>query len=635
MIKKLTKLFSVILAVMLAFTCVACDGCDEAGSVDVSLKTPGTVKANTNGGAVVETDNYFYFVNGVTASNADNDYGDPVKGSIMVVDKTDFSKQEIVVPKIVSSEDMGAGIYVYDGYIYYGTTTTKKDTNGNISYGTLEFQKAKVDGSGVEEIMIIDGLNTQFRFVKASDVVYLVYAVNETVDGATVTDIYCVNTANGNSNKIVDNAASVMFADNADANDAVVFYTVIEKNADTDQNLSFNKVYAYVAGDASAKCVLTGQKDDGEEVLTGYVADVMLSVSYIKNGYVFVTVPALSTLTSQKVVAYTVDELFDTTTAQKDKGTVIVNTEAYQHSVFTTIDGDAYYAFSNNTYSGIAKGSLTSDVFVLVSDIAAAKIIGVEDGYVYFLDSENYLYCVKADENEPQEKIQITLGVVNTSWYAPEITNGYLFYTDASETGNDYLKAIKLDGLNLAFTDGSDVEQEKETELWSLKQDKIIALGKYTDADKAREFSAKLVEFQGKAYDDSMRVDVRKEDGELNKVDGKVVHKDFVAIEEAYNALTDAQKDNLTDEIKNAYSLFLRCQEVNNILAPLEGFNKDADKTDAEWVDVIKDVKSKINKFISDNSDFESVFNMVDNNLLWEYYGNSKVQGALDWLNNK
>ncbi len=633
MIKKLTKLFSVILAVMLAFACVACAGCDEGGSVEVSLTSPGAVKTATNGGAVVETDKYFYFVNGVTASNADNDYGTPVKGSIMVVDKADLKKQEIVVPKIVSSEDMNAGIYVYGDYIYYGTTTTKKDTDGNIAYGMLEFQKAKINGEGVEEVALIEGLNTEFRFVEKSGVVYLVYAVVETVDSVAVTDIYCLNTSNGESKKVVDDAASCMFVDNANISNAVVLFTKTVKDSVTNQALSYNEVYAYVAGDADAKKVLTGKKD-GNDSKTGFVSDVMLSISYIKNGYVFVTVPASSTLTSQKVIAYTFAELFQTAD-QKNKGEEVINTSSYQHAYFTTLDGDSYYTYSDNTYSGIVKGKLNSDEFVLVSDVSATKVIGVDNGYVYYLDSENYINCVKANEVEPEDKIQITLGAVNTSWYAPEISNGYLFYTDASATGNDYLKAIKLADLNLAFEDDTDVKQDKETETWSLKQDNIIALGKYTDADVAEVFSAKLVEFQGKAYNEGMRVDVRDDEGNLIKDNGKVVHKDFPAIENEYNALTDAQKDLLSDEIKNAYSLFIRCQQVNNILAPLEGFNSDTTKTDAEWKTKVETAKSAINKFIADNADFESVFNMVDNNLLWEYYGNSKVEGALDWLNNK
>ena len=636
MIKKLTKLFSVILAVMLAFACVACDGCDEGGSVEVSLTSPGAVETATNGGAVVETEKYFYFVNGVTASNADNDYGTPVKGSIMVVDKTNFKKQEIVVPKIVSSEDMNAGIYVYGDYIYYGTTTTKKDTDGDIAYGTLEFQKAKINGEGVEEITLVEGLNTEFRFVEKSGVVYLVYAVAETVDNVVLMDIYCLDTSNGENKKVVDDAASCMFVDNANISNAVVLFTKTVKDSVTNQALSYNEVYAYVAGDADAKKVLTGQKDSGTNK-TGFVSDVMLSISYIKNGYVFVTVPALSTLTSQKVIAYTFTELFQTAD-QKDKGNEVINTSSYQHAYFTTLDGDAYYTYSDNTYSGIAKGKLNSDAFVLVSNVSATKIVGEYNGYVYYLDSENYINCVKANEVNPEDKIQITLGAVNTSWYAPEISNGYLFYTDASATGNDYLKAIKLADLNLAFEgEGIDVEQDKETEAWSLKQENIIALGKYTDADVAEVFSAKLVEFQGKAYNEGMRVDVRDDEGNLitDEETGKVIHKDFPAVEKEYNALTDAQKDLLSDEIKNAYSLFIRCQQVNNILAPLEGFNSDKDKTDAEWKTKVETAKSAINKFIADNADFESVFHMVDNNLLWEYYGNSKVEGALDWLNNK
>ena len=58
MIKKMLKVLSVVLALALSLSLFACR--EEQGSTDVQLKTPGAVISN--GGAVIETENYFYFI---------------------------------------------------------------------------------------------------------------------------------------------------------------------------------------------------------------------------------------------------------------------------------------------------------------------------------------------------------------------------------------------------------------------------------------------------------------------------------------------------------------------------------------------------------------------------------------------
>ena len=38
-----------------------------------------------------------------------------------------------------------------------------------------------------------------------------------------------------------------------------------------------------------------------------------------------------------------------------------------------------------------------------------------------------------------------------------------------------------------------------------------------------------------------------------------------------------------------------------------------------------------MNAYMDDYANYKDVFNMLDNNLMWEYWGNSDVQGAKDW----
>ena len=48
----------------------------------------------SNGGFVVGVGNYYYFINGVEQSTADNTYGTPVKGALQRILKSDAEKGE-------------------------------------------------------------------------------------------------------------------------------------------------------------------------------------------------------------------------------------------------------------------------------------------------------------------------------------------------------------------------------------------------------------------------------------------------------------------------------------------------------------------------------------------------------------
>lgn len=613
MTKKTLKIFTVILAVMLAFAVAGCTDKGNAGTTDVSLKTPGATVSNN--GAVSETENYFYFVNGQVDAAADNEYGTPVKGSIAVVAKNNLAKSEIVVPKIISGEDYGAGIFVYGDYVYYGTTTTKKDADGKVATDVLEFQKAKLDGSGVEEILDVTGLDTEYRFVKNGENVYLLY-----VDGSA---IYCVDVATKNTTTVSENASAYVWAENNDnASVAIVYTENVKKYADDEdstENEAYNNVYAYKAGEAEGKVVLTG-----EMKYNGISSDATLSVTAIKAGYVFVKVtPANNTVNTAKTYAVKVADIygFDYKNTKTNLTNVVLNDNVAAAYIVSL--NEIYYV-SGET---IVKGSLlkSADTVVPVAKVGASVILGVDGGYVYYVADDSVIARVKMNETVIETEQTLT-GVANISWFSAVMTGDYIFWSDSAEDGTQYMKALNYKTI----VDGDfDVETEDDVTTSTLKKEKIVSLGIMTDDDIVYGFEARLSAFKEDCYDVNQKLNVRDEEGNLTlDANGKIYNADFAKMQAEYNALTSAQKKLISDEGVKTYDYFERALAANNILVKLDGYIEakrinDTTKTDAEWKALAQEVKNGIDKIL-EADDGEDIMNLADGNLMWEYYDSTE-----------
>ena len=111
-------------------------GCNEGNykgdKLDyVSSETDGV----SNGGFVVEKDNYVYFINGAEDYTASNKYGEVTKGALMRIAKSDlddskYQNAEVVVPMLFVAQNFNSGIYIYGDYVYYATPTTDKNLSG-------------------------------------------------------------------------------------------------------------------------------------------------------------------------------------------------------------------------------------------------------------------------------------------------------------------------------------------------------------------------------------------------------------------------------------------------------------------------------------------------------------------------
>ena len=110
--KLLAKIVCMMLVLALGIaTLVGCSDSEWSGKV--TLKNSGAVLSN--GGFVADTENYIYFINGIGDSTSNNKMGEPLKGALMVADKNDLTKSEIVVPKLMVASDYNMGVFIDNG----------------------------------------------------------------------------------------------------------------------------------------------------------------------------------------------------------------------------------------------------------------------------------------------------------------------------------------------------------------------------------------------------------------------------------------------------------------------------------------------------------------------------------------
>lgn len=191
--KFLTGIVLFVLAAALC-VCAACAG-KSWNESDVTLKDWGAVIEND--GFIAETENYVYYINGVAENSSNNEFGTPVKGSLVAAKKADIENGSdkiercIVVPKLFVAADFNMGVFIYGDYVYYMTPTTDKNSSGDISYNEMEFARTKLDGTDTKTYIKIGAPGDQYRIVQKSGTVYLV--INDTVNSRLV----CYNTKSG------------------------------------------------------------------------------------------------------------------------------------------------------------------------------------------------------------------------------------------------------------------------------------------------------------------------------------------------------------------------------------------------------------------------------------------------------
>lgn len=253
-----TKIICAGVAAVVATGVALAAGCSPYNK-GVSLKyTPSEVTATSNGGFAVEKDGYIYFINSPENNTANNDYGTPVRGSIMRIsvdnlDNGNYNAAETLVPKIAyTTKYESTGIFVYGDYIYYGTPSTKRNSNGNIQTDSLEMRRTKLDGTDLKKEVFVTfpSADYDYRFVEVDGVVYLMYVVEgETLYGESSgkRNLHSYNTETGTDTLLAYGITSYLF-DAEDKTNPRVYYTMNVFQYDGGTNIAdYDQVYTVTA----------------------------------------------------------------------------------------------------------------------------------------------------------------------------------------------------------------------------------------------------------------------------------------------------------------------------------------------------------------------------------------------------
>ncbi len=518
------KIFvKIAVCVMALLMVVGVVGCKKTEWPGTSMKNWGAIDAtvSADGGFIGETENYYYFINGVADNADDNTFGAPVKGALMAVDKTDLTKAEVVVPKLFAAGDYTAGVYIFgdetNGYVYYGTPSTDKNNAGNIANDELTFMRSKLDGSATDEFFTVDSLAVKYKFVEEGSKVYLLYydeaetalKCYDTVSGSTTVIAKTDDTTNVKTDGEYQTLSSYTFTETGE----VLFTTAIftdeyfEANTSNRGTAAFNRVYKYRAGDAVNGAFAGTLLYDGKGATA--TQDKTYAITLATDDYVFYTETDYTSAATTYATSVT-----DWTVKQEIKQTdLVVNTTVFVslNEVYYANDGVAYKAdlTAKNSAQPVAKSAnLSQPLFV-------------EGNELYFLDANNGVSRVELN-NADADEVAVSDVAIVTAWYKYEIITDsvgdkYFVYCDGTDVSKTYLRYVKLtdtyekkdvddDGEDDYFyLDGNDVfgkmlpEHEAQVAI-----DKINAIGT-ADIDYEKDdngnVTAEAVEDARAAYD--------------------------------------------------------------------------------------------------------------------------------------
>ncbi len=566
--KIVAKIICVLLVVSLAIAGLV--GCAEPKwEGTVTLKNSGAVVKNGNGGFIAETENYIYFINGQESSTANNLMGTPIKGALMVADKNDPSKSEIVVPKLMVASDYNSGVFIDGGYAYYGTPNVEKDSSGDVASYQLMFMRTKLDGSGeTDSYFTLDAISSEYRIVKTSAGVCVYYYEDSAIK--------CYNTATKKETTIIktDDKADeftldkYFFLKTSEIDDVVAYFTATVYATKHDENAAqnsgyarteanYNRIYAIKAGVNTPELVIDGSKNTESDT-----DDVKYAITLIDDGFVFFSATNNS---SVKNYALTLADSYDyakwETATQIENADYLLNT-----NLFISLD-NAIVMGENKIYKTtlLTKDAMTKKPILEKESVNKLLFVRNEAGvdYLYYYDELSQIskIDITSDSDEVKE-IRISEAGVLTTWYAPEIIKigteqkDCLFYCDGTSVGKAYIKYVDL-GAEVKEEDSDD---DGVNDLSYLDIDQIKSIGKIKTDDMVAIFEYKIGKLEEKLPEGGLGLDEEKDAEFLAEYD---------KIKDEYDALPTTIKNKVDadylDDIKKAIEVVEKYKELDGI----------------------------------------------------------------------
>ncbi len=279
MLKKLTKIFGLLLVALLAAGIIFSASCSYYSFRGLDYED-GVGEVSSQGGFLVEKGDYVYFVNGDASYTESNKYGRPVRGSLMRISKADiaarnYTNADTVVPLLMYSGSKDAGLFIYGDYVYYTTPGTERNSDGEVLNSRLDFKRSKLDGTETMKgrYLQLESNTDEYRYVQVDGVVYILYVVvgEQLYDDmdATATNIHSFNTETEEDTVLAYDVDSYMF-DDEDVTNPRIYYTMSVKNYYADSTYSYNQVYTVTADAVEDE---ENPRYEGLENITGWITE--------------------------------------------------------------------------------------------------------------------------------------------------------------------------------------------------------------------------------------------------------------------------------------------------------------------------------------------------------------------------
>lgn len=416
--------------IVLACLCVAVlvfSACNKSFKQKAVTAVPADAVVTGNGGKSVKVGNYLYFVNGyVGDTDVDNTFGTPYKSAIFRVQLNEDGSIkagtcERIAPKNVVDTSTKGGIYVYNGWIYYATPNTEKDKTGTVNTTYLDFFRTKLDASLTEKIWTIEGRNTDYAFYEGR----LVYVLNNS--------LYSVDVETKKETVLIDGkltTAKLIRGADGTFKDYIVYTRALP---DELKNESYNQLCIIKADGSDNKVLIDGDtydetKTDIKNIFTIGLLDIVVSnesltlyytKSYTTGGSSVSVGTYCYMLNGSKTFDKAQEKRISTSSLSGivpigyEQGVLVtensmVNKYGYQQAEIEKliersvtvrfVEGDYVYYTETSSATALYRFPLNGDgveekVFSTTGISTTGNMFDVQDGYVYFIDTEyNYLY---------------------------------------------------------------------------------------------------------------------------------------------------------------------------------------------------------------------------------------------------
>lgn len=401
--KKLFLVVTVFALVAILATClVACNKGFKWHSVGGG---DATAEVKSNGGYVVKQGNYLYFINGYVGLDENNDFGTPVKQSIVRVEikngVPDNSTAVVVVPKSVYNTSAKGGFAIYGEWIYYVTPNYDRDKHDQKSTVNSDFMRTKIDGSATQKIATIATRGSEYFFAPTR----VWYYTNSTLNYIDFSSMKS-NGKGVKSGKVDATVTSVVWKYDLDT----IFFTRNTKDEDT--TLTYNE--------------LCSIKVDGSE-------EKVLAT--------FNTYTDNADANPQKVYTFSLLGVY-----KEAEGATIYYTKSYKA------------ASSTSTNEGVYMNKVAGEFVVAnekhLSYNAASTLypLGYAEGALAYNSDSKYCWYNGENINDPL----LVTDASRTVWFAAD---GYAYYTESSSATTLYKISYKVaENAEAIFAEGMKVD---------------------------------------------------------------------------------------------------------------------------------------------------------------------------------